>query len=68
MLYIWCVVFIAVALITVLKKVIVVVVELFILYILLSINLCFGSLGFIDNDIKDDIIVLRVFVIVIIRL
>ena len=67
MLYIWCVVFIAVALITVFKKVIVVVVEFFILYILLSINLCFGSLGFIDNDIKDDIIVLRVFVIVIIR-
>ena len=64
--YIWCVVFIVVALATVFKKVIAVV-EFFVFYSLLSINLCLGVLGLVDNYSKDDIIFLGVIVIFIIR-
>ena len=56
-LYVWCVIFVFIALVTVLKKVIVVV-ELFIFYSLLGIDLCLGVLG---------LVVIKVFIILIIR-
>ena len=45
--YIWCVILIVVALVIVFKKFIVVV-EFFVFYSLLRIDLCFGVLGLVD--------------------
>ena len=43
------------------------VIDLFVFYILLIIDLCLGVIGFINNGITDDIIVIKVVVILIIR-
>ena len=55
--YVWCVIFVVIAIVTVLKKFIVVV-GLFIFYSLLGIDLCLGVLG---------LVVIKVFIILIIR-
>ena len=63
--YIWCVILIVVAIITIFNKFIVVV-DLFVFCSLLSIDLCLVFIALVNNDIKDDIILIKVFFILVI--